>query len=104
SMKQTAALGWALVGAFAASVSCGGGNGFSSGPKGFGLSCKADKDCSAYELVCSDDSKCVQCLSESDCRPTESCSAGLCKPPTECNDSRDCSDDQVCQETYGVCV
>lgn len=102
-MGKRARFGWLLLGAVCASVSCSGDKS-SKAPNGFGLDCESDKDCKSYTLVCGASSKCVECLADSDCRPTEVCSAGLCKPPQKCEDSRDCNDDQVCATDYGICV
>lgn len=96
-------LGFALVGAFFASASCGSDN-KGSGPAGFGLACMTDKECTGYSLLCGPEEKCVQCLSEDDCDRVESCVAGLCQVPQDCEDSRECSGDQVCNEIVGVCV
>jgi hypothetical protein len=104
-MQQRSVIGWVLAAAFCASVSCGGGDGTSSVPKGYGLACTSDKDCTKYELLCSPSTdKCVQCLGDSDCKSSQACQTGLCKTPQECEDSRDCSGDQVCNEKAGSCV
>jgi hypothetical protein len=103
-MKNRALMGWLLVGAFCASVSCGNdGNG--NVPKGYGLPCMSDKDCSGFSLLCDEgEEKCVQCLGSDDCKPAEQCLSGLCKSPQQCEDSRDCGVGTVCNETVGVCV
>lgn len=103
-MNNRSLLGWLLVGAFSASVSCG-SNGGGGAPQGFGLACMSDKECKGYDLLCSPtDDRCVQCLAESDCTSAENCMSGLCKTPQRCEDSRDCSSNLVCNETAGVCV
>lgn len=99
-MMQRSLLGWFLVGAFCAVVSCGGSD---SGPKGFGVACKNDTTCEAYDLVCGE-GKCVQCLGDTDCRSSEVCSVGLCKAQQDCDDARDCTGAQVCDEKRGACV
>jgi hypothetical protein len=96
-------LGFTLLGMFVASASCGSDK-KGNGVPGFGVACATDKECTSYSLLCGPEDKCVQCLSETDCDRVESCVAGLCKVPQECEDSRDCSGDQVCNETVGVCV
>lgn len=102
-MNNRALMGWLLVGAFCAAVSCGGSG--SGGVPGYGVACGSDKECSGYDLLCHPtDEKCVQCLGPDDCKPAEECIAGLCKSPQQCEDSRDCSADTVCNETVGVCV
>jgi hypothetical protein len=104
-MQHRSLIGWVLAAAFCASVSCGGGDGNSGLPQGYGLACTSDKDCTNYDLLCSpSDDKCVQCLGDSDCKSSEACQSGVCKTPQECEDSRDCSGDQVCNETAGACV
>ena len=100
TMMQRSLLGWFLVGAFCAVVSCGGSD---SGPKGFGVACKNDTTCEAYDLVCGE-GKCVQCLGDTDCRSSEVCSVGLCKAQQDCDDARDCTGAQVCDEKRGACV
>jgi hypothetical protein len=102
-MKQRSVLGWVLLGTLVASVSCS-GDSKGTGPVGFGVACKSDKDCASYEMLCGDNDTCVQCLDESNCKPTDSCSAGLCKTPDPCKTTGDCSGSQVCQTTYGLCV
>jgi hypothetical protein len=102
-MLHRSAFGWLLASAFCASVSCGGGHN-SAAPQGFGLPCKANKDCSTYSLLCGTEQKCVECLGDAICKTGEVCSAGLCTAEEECSDSRDCSGVQVCDEDAGVCV
>jgi len=103
-MRQRTVFGWLLAGAFCAAVSCGGGGNGSSTPQGFGVPCKASKDCATYDLVCGPDKKCVQCLGDAICESGQVCSAGLCKTQDDCTHSRDCSGSQVCDEDAGVCV
>jgi hypothetical protein len=95
--------GFTLLGVLVVSASCGSDNN-GNGVPGFGVACTTDKECTSYSLLCGPEEKCVQCLSESSCERVESCVAGLCKVPQSCEDSRDCSGDQVCNETVGVCV
>ena len=103
-MSNRALMGWLLVGAFSASVSCGSNGGNGGVPRGYGLACTTDNECTGFSLLCSPDDKCVQCLGVDDCERTESCMSGLCKAPESCKDSRDCSSNLVCNETVGVCV
>jgi hypothetical protein len=97
-------LGFGVVGVFAVVVSCSSDNGGSGAPAGFGKSCSSDKECAAYELLCSEDDECVQCLDASDCKRSETCAAGLCRGADDCESSRDCNRDQVCDEGLGLCV
>lgn len=101
-MKRRSWLGWSLVGAFSAVVSCGGSGG-DPYPKGYGLACKDDTTCESYDLVCGN-GKCVQCLGDSDCTSSQACTSGLCKAAVDCSDSSDCSGGQVCDEASGSCV
>ncbi|HVY30697.1 MAG TPA: hypothetical protein VHB79_29260 [Polyangiaceae bacterium] len=101
-MRRSNWFGWALVGAFSAVVSCGGGSG-DPYPKGFGLSCKDDTTCENYDLLCGN-GKCVQCLGDSDCDGDKVCTSGLCKASVDCSDSSDCSGGQVCDQASGTCV
>ena len=95
--------GFTLLGVLLVAASCGSDK-KGSGVPGFGVACTTDKECTSYSLLCSPDETCVQCLSKSDCERVESCFSGLCQVPQDCEDSRDCSGDQVCNETVGVCV
>lgn len=104
-MNNRALIGWLLVGAFCASVSCGSNDGNGNLPQGYGLPCMSDKECAGFSLLCEQsEDKCVQCLEPDDCKPAEECLSGLCKTPQQCEDSRDCSGDTVCNEPVGVCV
>jgi hypothetical protein len=101
-MTRRSWLGWSLVGAVSAVVSCGGSGG-DPYPKGFGLACQDDTVCQNYDLVCGN-GKCVECLGDSECDGDQACTGGLCKKAVDCQDSSDCSGGQVCDEASGTCV
>ena len=102
-MKNRALMGWLLVGAFCASVSCG--NDGNNGVPGYGLACMSDKDCTSFSLLCDEsEERCVQCLGSEDCKPAEECLSGLCKSPQQCEDSRDCDAGTVCNAPTDCCA
>jgi hypothetical protein len=103
-MQNRARIGWLLAGAFCVSLSCGGSNGSGVVP-GFGVACESDKECTGYDLLCDTaQDKCVQCFSGDDCKLAQNCVSGMCRARTSCEDSRDCTSDEVCNEPVGICV
>ena len=74
-----------------------------SGPP---LTCKSDKDCSPFGLLCdAGTAVCVPCVGDEDCDEGDICVNHACViKPTDCATAKDCAGDEVCDKSAGVCV
>ena len=109
----TSALGGSGSGGVGAGgdTSGGGGAGGTSGDGTGGsstlptIACTSDTECSASALFCEPAKKlCVQCVKSADCPSGGHCLGNACVSVAACNNSRDCSTDQVCDPARGTCV
>ncbi len=70
--------------------------------------CESDKECTSMGFLCDSDRRvCAECITNDDCGESGVCEFGSCTELTTCDNSLNCSTDQVCVEPpnsdSGVC-
>jgi hypothetical protein len=68
------------------------------------VTCETSLQCPVDQVCDATTSRCVECVTASDCADGETCVANVCEEKTACQGPSDCAPELVCNTTSGSCV